>query len=78
VRKSIGRAMFETAMLKVQAEEAMLNPQAPKPVEKILTPEQRAARAAKANADAWAELNARWKREAAENDARRFGKSSSS
>ena len=51
---------------------ALSNPQAPKQVEMPLTPEQRAARAAKANADAWAELNARWKREAAENDARRY------
>jgi hypothetical protein len=66
--------MFETAQLMMAQQAALSNPQAPKglPVETPLTPEQRAARAAKANADAWAELNARWKREAAENDARRY------
>jgi hypothetical protein len=69
-RRSNG--LFEAMRLMTAQQMALSNPQAPKPVEKILTPEQRAARAAKANADAWAELNARWKREAVENDARRY------
>jgi hypothetical protein len=77
VRKSVSRAMFETAMLKVQAEEAMLNPQAPKPVETV-TPEQHAAKARQDNINGWQGLHERYKREAAEGDARRFGKSSSS
>jgi hypothetical protein len=64
MRKSVSRAMFETAMLKVQAEEAMLNPQAPKPVETVLTPEQHAARRRQQIIDGYIALHERNQREA--------------
>jgi hypothetical protein len=67
VRKSVGRAMFETAQLLMQQQTALSRPEPRKPVETPLTAEQRAARAAKLNADGWAEMHARWKREAEEN-----------
>jgi hypothetical protein len=56
--------MFETAMLKVQAEEAMLNPQAPKLVETPPTPEQHAAKARRDNIAGWQALHERYQREA--------------
>lgn len=72
MRKSVSRAMFETAMLKVQAEEAMLNPQAPKLVETPLTPEQRVAKARRDNIAGWQDLHERYQREAQENERRRY------
>jgi hypothetical protein len=78
MRKSVNRAMFETAQLMIQQNAALSNPQAPAPVETPLTPEQRVAKARRDNIAGWQALHERYKREAAEGDARRFGKSSSS
>ena len=69
--------MFDAMMLLTQQQMALSNPQAPKPVETPLTPEQRAAKARQDNMNGWAELNARWKKEAAENAAKRYSSSSS-
>jgi hypothetical protein len=69
-RRSNG--LFEAMQLMTVQQMALSNPQAPTKVETPLTAEQRAARAAKLNADGWAELNARWKREAEENKRRKY------
>jgi hypothetical protein len=69
--------MFEAMMLLTAQQAALSNPQAPQGlrVETPLTAEQRAAKARRDNMNGWAELNARWKREAAENEARRYSSS---
>jgi hypothetical protein len=66
MRKSIGRAMFETAQLMIQQNAALSNPQSRdlKPVETPLTPEQRAAKARRDTIAGWQALNERYRREA--------------
>ena len=76
MRKSNG--MFAAMQLLMQQQTALSSPQAPAPVETPLTPEQHAAKARRDNIAGWQALHERYKREAAEGDARRFGKSSSS
>jgi hypothetical protein len=70
--------MFAAMQLLMRQQAALSNPQAPAPVETPLTPEQRAAKVRQDNINGWQALHERYKREAAEGDARRFGKSSSS
>jgi DNA-binding IclR family transcriptional regulator len=77
MRKSTGRSMFEAMQLMTAQQMALSNPQAPQKQETPLTPEQRAAKARQENMNGWAELNARWKKEAAENAAKRYSSSSS-
>ena len=55
--------MFETAQLMIQQNAALSNPQAPAPVEKVLTAEQRAAKAAGQHTG-WQALHERYQREA--------------
>lgn len=58
--------MFAAMQLLMQQQTALLNPQAPKPVETPLTPEQRAAKARRENIAGWQALHERYAREAQE------------
>lgn len=64
MRKSVSRAMFETAQLLMQQQTALSSPQAPAPVETPLTPEQRVAKARRDNIAGWQALHERYQREA--------------
>lgn len=68
MRKSVGRAMFETAQLMIQQNAALTsNSQARGlPVETPLTPEQRATKARRENIAGWQALHERYAREAQE------------
>jgi hypothetical protein len=72
MRKSVNRAMFETAQLMIQQNAALSNPQAPAPVEKVLTAEEHAARRRQQITDGYIALHERYKREAQENERRRY------
>jgi hypothetical protein len=72
VRKSVGRAMFETAQLLMRQQAALSSPQAPAPVETPLTPEQHAAKARRDNIAGWQTLHERYQREAEANQKRRY------
>ena len=61
MRKSVNRAMFETAQLMIQQNAALTsNSQARAPVETPLTPEQQAAKARRENISGWQALHERY------------------
>lgn len=64
MRKSVNRAMFETAQLMIQQNAALSNPQAPAPVEKVLTAEEHAARRRQQITDGYIALHEKYQREA--------------
>ena len=66
MRKSTGHALFEAAQMMIQQNatlSASANPQAPKPVEVVLTPEQHAARRRRQIMDGYIALHEKYKRE---------------
>lgn len=64
MRKSQGYALFEAAQLLIQQNAALSNPQAPAPVEKVLTAEEHAARRRQQIQDGYIALHERYQREA--------------
>lgn len=66
MRKSVNRAMFETAQLMIQQNAALTsNSQARDlPVEMPLTPEEKAAKVRRDNINGWQALHERYQREA--------------
>lgn len=56
--------MFAAMQLLMQQQTALSNPTPPKPVETVLTPEQRAAKARRDTIAGWQALHERYQREA--------------